>query len=404
MYKVVIVDDESIVRLAIKSMVNWQELGYNLAGTAGDGISALKIIEKYEADLVITDLKMPNMDGIELIKELKNRNFQGEVLVLSNYNDFMLVKEAMKLGIHDYILKITVKSEDFISLLKEIENKLDTKEKNKKLISDNVLFDVKGQVPAIRPLSESEDFKYEVLEKKIFSKGKIAVKLYYSFVPEWQNRSRVEKGDIIIGKVLEDLFWDLYRGAEIVDIYKAKTKYEYLILVAYRVEEEIKPEFISISKLSETIKMYYDLQCCFIDTDIILNMEQFRVQYEELKKRKALVFHAGGNCKREVVEAFTYIHENVCKKITVAMIAEKIKISEAYLCKIFKEETGDTIINYLNKLKMNKAYEFLKNSDLYIKEISMMVGIEDQFYFNRLFKKYYGISPKEVRKNKNGLF
>jgi len=124
LHKVLIVDDEKIVRLAIKSMIDWEKLGLELCGTAINGIAALNLVEKFNPDIIITDIKMQGMDGVELIKRLKEKGYDGEILVLSNYNDFDLVRDALRHGAYDYVLKVTVKSEDFSRILEEITAKL----------------------------------------------------------------------------------------------------------------------------------------------------------------------------------------------------------------------------------------------------------------------------------------
>lgn len=124
MYKVIIVDDEKIVRIGLKTIIKWNENGYELVGEAKDGISAFSMVQKYNPDIIITDLKMPNLDGIGLIKKLKEENYKCKVLVLSNYSDFELVKEAMKLGAVDYILKLTMQPDDLLKILNQMSQQL----------------------------------------------------------------------------------------------------------------------------------------------------------------------------------------------------------------------------------------------------------------------------------------
>ena len=109
MIKTIIADDEILVRVGLKSMVNWQDMGFEIVGEAGDGIQALELCENEEVDLVITDIKMPRMDGLELIRILCERYPSIRVIVLSCYNDGEYIKEAMKYnGALDYIFKIAM--------------------------------------------------------------------------------------------------------------------------------------------------------------------------------------------------------------------------------------------------------------------------------------------------------
>lgn len=113
-------DDEAVVRIGLKSMINWQNQGFELIGEESDGKKALDVIKLKEPDIVITDIKMPVMDGIELIKQIKKDYKDIKVIVLSSYNDFYLVKEAMRLGAHDYILKLEMEAYTLLGVLKKL--------------------------------------------------------------------------------------------------------------------------------------------------------------------------------------------------------------------------------------------------------------------------------------------
>ena len=104
--KVLIVDDEAIVRIGLKSIINWAEEGFDCVLEAGNGVEALSLVQKEAPDLIITDIKMPEMNGLELIEALKENQNGASIIVLSSYDDFEFVRQAMKLGATDYILKL----------------------------------------------------------------------------------------------------------------------------------------------------------------------------------------------------------------------------------------------------------------------------------------------------------
>ena len=111
MYNLLLVDDEPLIKVAFQSAVEWGKNGFLLAATASNGQEALHIVETQHIDAVITDLKMPGMDGLALIHELKKLNFTGPILVLSNYSDFDSVRTALTDGAYDYFLKINMNGE-----------------------------------------------------------------------------------------------------------------------------------------------------------------------------------------------------------------------------------------------------------------------------------------------------
>ncbi|MGN7355853.1 helix-turn-helix transcriptional regulator [Paenibacillus sp. SAF-054] len=99
----------------------------------------------------------------------------------------------------------------------------------------------------------------------------------------------------------------------------------------------------------------------------------------------------------EVRKALVYLEENYPRAVSIHDVAMHVNLSETYLCQIFKTDTGKSIMTFLNELRMAKAYELLSSGQWLVKEVAAEVGIHDPFYFNRLFKKHYGVPPKQVK-------
>lgn len=104
MYRVVIADDERIIRAGLKQL-SWEEYGMTVIAEAKNGIEAAEIIDSTEFDLLVTDIRMPGMTGLELAKHLNITNPKAKTILLSGYGEFQLAKEAMGAGVSDYILK-----------------------------------------------------------------------------------------------------------------------------------------------------------------------------------------------------------------------------------------------------------------------------------------------------------
>jgi two-component system response regulator YesN len=119
MYKVIIVDDEKLLRQGFMSMTDWTKSGFQVAGEAANGREALKVIERVHPDIVVTDIRMPIMNGIELTRIIKERYPTIEVIILSSYNDFEYVKETLKFGALDYILKSKMRYKELIEIMQK---------------------------------------------------------------------------------------------------------------------------------------------------------------------------------------------------------------------------------------------------------------------------------------------
>lgn len=122
MIKILLVDDDFLVRTFLSGLTDWNAHGYTIVGAAQDGERALEMIEEFEPNIVITDISMPVMDGITLIRKLKQQNNPAKIIVLSCHDDFEYVREAMKLGADEYILKNLLTEKSMLKLLEELRN------------------------------------------------------------------------------------------------------------------------------------------------------------------------------------------------------------------------------------------------------------------------------------------
>lgn len=124
MYRVLIVDDESIMRMMLSTMVDWEELGFELAGCMSNGREALEYMEHERVDILVTDIQMPVVDGLALIQHVNEKPDPPQILVLSAYNDFPYVRQAFKLGVYDYCLKRELGTETFTRHLEAMRQEL----------------------------------------------------------------------------------------------------------------------------------------------------------------------------------------------------------------------------------------------------------------------------------------
>lgn len=140
MKKVMIVDDEVLVRIGIKSMTSWEQYGYTIVADASDGEEALKKIRQYEPHIILTDLKMQPMDGFDLIAKCAVDYPGIRFIVLSNYNDFENVRKAMKLGAYDYIFKLTIHLDELLKIMEEASKDLDEEKMNPRNKTSEVVY------------------------------------------------------------------------------------------------------------------------------------------------------------------------------------------------------------------------------------------------------------------------
>ncbi|MDR4945193.1 response regulator transcription factor [Neobacillus cucumis] len=129
MYRIMIVDDEPVIRKGISAFIDWGKEEITVEDQYGNGVEALAALEKNPYDILITDIKMPLINGIELMKQAINLYPWLKVILISNYSDFEYVKEGLKLGAVDYLLKLTLKKDDLLDVLRRCISMLEEEQK-----------------------------------------------------------------------------------------------------------------------------------------------------------------------------------------------------------------------------------------------------------------------------------
>ena len=106
MLRILLVDDEPLVLIGLQGMLEWEKLGYTVCGTARNGKLALELIEREKPDIVIADVKMPVMDGLTLARTCRERNALPAFIMLTSFEEFDYIKQAMGAGVVDYLVKL----------------------------------------------------------------------------------------------------------------------------------------------------------------------------------------------------------------------------------------------------------------------------------------------------------
>lgn len=409
MYKLLIVDDEPLVQVGIKSMINWSELDIEVIGTAVNGKVALSMMQELSPDIIITDIKMPVMDGLELIKNAR-REFGSDYpdfIILTSYEDFHLVKEAIKYQVTDYLIKVEL---DSSTLTQAVERSLERVKKYRPETSSSKADDTlieslndKFFIRLLNNLFEQEDqfesqakdlalnFNYGSfvcsygclddkgcqelpLEKKLalFQNSvqmirELANKYLNSYVIGLDARHFAiifcidEKNDISLG--------DGSHFEKIMDsINEALLKYMNISFV-YGVGRPVN----QATNIYESCKM-------------ARNILKGKSQGEDSDGQEAN--HIVRNVKK-------YIREHVCEKLTLNDVAYQFNISPNYLSQLFSKYNDYGFTEYVSICKVKESKKLLKQGNLKVYEIADMMGFESSFYFSKVFKKYEGISPTD---------
>jgi two-component system response regulator YesN len=215
MYRVAIVDDEPVIRFGIRASVDWGRENVGLAGDFANGEEAWRTIEKDPVDILITDIKMPVMDGLELTRRTLAQHPKTKVILVSSYNDFEYVRQGLKLGVVDYLLKPTLEPEGLLELVR----------KCLRLIEDERRYDLDRQL--IRTTRITYDRKkHETDVKRALAHED--ERLPQGAVPPWMNdgyalctvlvnglrETEESYGHLHVGMLLEEMQENFYEAVE----------------------------------------------------------------------------------------------------------------------------------------------------------------------------------------------
>lgn len=155
MFTVLIVEDEMLVSIGLRNMIDWEKMNMKVIAEAQNGVAAFEIYQKEKPDLILTDIKMPVMDGLQLISKIREKDKKTKIIILTCYQEFDVVHKALKLGVSDYILKLRMSTNDMESVIKKVHGELvsenitrlankdmivDTKFIKEKIIKDYIIY------------------------------------------------------------------------------------------------------------------------------------------------------------------------------------------------------------------------------------------------------------------------
>ena len=144
MYKMIVVDDEYLVRTGITETIDWNKYDIEIVDTAQNGKVGLEKIELHHPDIIISDIKMPVMDGLQLVEALYERNYDGIIIMLSGYNDFDYAKGTLERGVFKYLLK-PIDNDELIDIVVKAREKL-----KKRRVMDMYISDIHVSIPIIK--------------------------------------------------------------------------------------------------------------------------------------------------------------------------------------------------------------------------------------------------------------
>ncbi|MGG4032832.1 helix-turn-helix domain-containing protein [Paenibacillus cisolokensis] len=345
MYRVMIVDDEHMIHLSLRKLMESSGLGLTVAGEAEDGAEALAMLDECSPDIVVTDIRMPEMDGLSFIEAAQAKRSGIRFIILSGYDEFEYARRALRYGVSDFLLK-PVDPEQFTQTLRRVCEQLASSEKDFR--------DRHRRFLALQPLARE-------LAGHIWSAAE-------------------DKAAGTLEAIVKRLAADAHNSED-------SGAYAQSVIAA--VEAALEERNFRFERARGAGADWP------ADAEGAADRLRQAVSAMIREIRASRNLGAGHYIRRAV----RYMEEHYTREeLSLTEVAHALGISVPYLSRSFKEEMNVTFVQHLTRLRMAKARELLADTDNSTTEIALQVGYSDYPHFSKTFKKMYGLTPTAYRK------
>lgn len=370
MYKVFAVDDEPSVIEGLKLMIPWSTYGFELCGYASDAREALQKIEEIRPHLVITDIRMPQKSGLEMIHEVRELGLDVEFVILSGYSEFSYAQQAIRSRVLHYLLK-PVDREEVVEVLLKIKNRLDQSFLTQYGFTREEVEGFKNHRHPSRPLGDHSD-------KDGNSEG--WWKPFRENFDEELTRALEQMNRQEAIKLIDEMF--TFFISKEIGIMEAQIMVNsciyHILRIAY--ERNIRLNSILYHAKSEStsfgdmIRHITDILCKTID-----------LMLEDRRR----------NSKSYLYNVKAYIDNHFDEELTVAFLAEREYLEAGYLGEAFIRQFGCSINEYQHRLRIQKAIQMMKDQNRKLSDIAAAVGYNNYNNFFTHFEKITGKKPTQ---------
>lgn len=425
-YKVILIDDEMLIRKLVRMKLNTLELNIEIVGEYSNGLEAMEGVEETNPDIVISDICMPEEDGLSFGEKCMKAFPNTKIIILTGFDDFDYARRSLKAGVFDYLMK-PVQAEDLNAAVARAIAQIEKDNEISKLNSE-ILEDINSNIPALRNiflshLLQSEEWNDEYIEKlsrynvKINNSDDAIIQVGIIVIKEVADKSTIginikneishffqgEKylqvisdswGRIVVINNNENI--PLEECFEIMSRIIA-TKYEYNIEYSvsnrYEVWEKVHEAYV---EAIDGLGTSHDIKKVEIQgTSVKQTLEKNKMAMKLVFEQQCLENSEKGLVMREI---FEYLQSNLSKSdLSQTHISEKFAISVSSLNRLFKTYTGRTYVDVLSTIRLERMIELLEDSNIRDRDIGEQIGIPDPHYLSIWFKKMTGISVKEYR-------
>jgi two-component system response regulator YesN len=376
--KVLIADDELLVRKGLRMTVDWSKYGMRVVADAPNGSLGWERFLEHRPQIVITDIVMPELDGIQLAKKIKSVQPETKILFLSCYNDFSYAKEGIRIGISDFILKTSLDDSQMEDCLARIQAELRNQgAKAQRGHSPFALEEAVTEWLADGNRSAAERIRDWLARqwKRAHSCGYV----YQLFI------NGTNGGEKRLGELLRAFPADrpVFRAGQDACAY---------MMARDEDAAELEADLARLKRSEPGLD--------WRKTGALSSPEQWLEKVHELYRWREIErrYPIRNDLHREVVlKAIDYIERHLDRDLRASEIAHRIGVSRSYFSTIFKETTGESLISFITNRKLEQAKRMLRTTSFRLDDIAEQVGIGDTKYFAKWFKKGTSMTPGQYR-------
>lgn len=351
MFRLVIVEDEEIIRSSMARLIPWTEWGFEVSGLFGDGQSAIDYIEEQGADVILTDVIMYDVSGIDLAHWVHTHSPDTQVVILSGHQKFHFAQEAMAYGVRHYLLK-PIDIEELEQIFAKIREELKRRHHPDTASLPIVYFGEEG----FARITETEVLIAQEMVKTAAGSIQPLCKRFSDLIAPAPSNVKLH--------CLSDLLTRIYQriheaGISVSAVFPRETLIERM--------KQMHAE----NMMDEATALLCDLYT---------SVQQFR--------------HTGSSVVEQIKR---YINEHLSEKMTVDDIAHSVYLSSGYVSRAFRLQCGESLMDYVIRLRMQRAAELIVSGRYTIAEIASLSGYQDRTYFYRSFKKWMGCTVREYK-------
>lgn len=394
MYKLLIADDEELERQALRLFVEESDMDIDRIYESSSGIETVRICLLERPDIILLDINMPGISGLEVLEKIRVADKKSKVIISSAYNYFEYAKKAMQLGTLDFLVK-PVNKTILIGALNRAVDELDAEMSAENHLSrlDAMMAAMEGRIAGDLTggaISNEALYYLETIGLRSETSGATFHIRQPSGTPQEKTLQLLKKIKSVVA--LLDVPSMCAAGDDRISVIvfaKSRNDGSEMLKKIDALVQGAVQDFAPLSRLGEG--------------SVFSNIEEIRQSYAEARKEAGDPIPQpesdpfDKDTPQAITKIRTFVEENYFKKIGLDDIAEAVGGSKFHMCRLFKQNTGTTIGDYLAGRRIGRAKELLKEGSFSIKQISGMVGYSDPNYFTWAFKKSEGISPVKYR-------